>query len=86
MLANIESIFDDITIRCQELNKKYSIPQQQTQIKDIQLRIQRVSRLIQVKIFIYHFINCFNILFRKHRNILIKFVIKNMNVIIFLNN
>jgi len=48
MLANIESIFDDITIRCQELNKKYSIPQQQTQIKDIQLRIQRVSRLIQV--------------------------------------
>ncbi len=51
MLANIESIFDEVTIQSQKLEKQYSIPQQQTQIKDIQLRTQRVSRLIQVNIF-----------------------------------
>jgi hypothetical protein len=51
MLANIESTFDDVTIQSKELEKEYSIPQQQTQIKDIQLRTQRVSRLVQVKIF-----------------------------------
>jgi hypothetical protein len=52
MLVNIESNFDEMIIQSGELEKKYSIPQQQTQIKDIQLRIQRVSRLIQVNIFL----------------------------------
>ncbi|CAF4221510.1 unnamed protein product, partial [Rotaria sordida] len=47
MLANIESIFDDIIIQSKTLEQEYSIAQQQTQIKDIQLRTQRVSRLIQ---------------------------------------
>jgi hypothetical protein len=47
MLANIGSISDEVIIQFEELEQKYSIPQQQTLIKDIQLRIQRVSRLIQ---------------------------------------
>ena len=48
MLTKIESSFQEATARSEELEKQYSIPQQQTPIKDIQLRIQRVSRLIQV--------------------------------------
>jgi len=53
MLANIELCFDEVTIQSEELENEYSIPQQQTQLKDIQLRTQRVSRLIQVNIFLY---------------------------------
>ena len=52
MLANIESNFDDATTQSEALEEKYSLPQQQTQIKDIQLRTQRVSRLIQVNILV----------------------------------
>lgn len=50
MLANIESNFDEATEQSQGLESEYAIPQQPTQMKDIQLRTQRVSRLIQVKI------------------------------------
>ena len=53
MLGDIESIFEGVNNQSQNLEKEYSIPQQQTQIKDIQLRTQRVSRLIQVDIYIY---------------------------------
>lgn len=48
MLANIESTYDDVTIQSRELDREYSIPQQHTQIRDIQLRTQHISRLIQV--------------------------------------
>ena len=50
MLENIELNFDDTRSQSQALEKEYAIPQQPTQIKDIQLRSQRVSRLIQVEI------------------------------------
>lgn len=50
MLEHIESTFNDVNIQSQNLQQEYSILQQQTQIKDIQLRKQRVSRLIQVNI------------------------------------
>jgi hypothetical protein len=86
MLANSESTFDEVIIQSEELEEKYSIAQQQTQIKDIQLRIQHVSRLIQVHIFSFILINYFEILFRKQRNILIKYIAKNSNVKIFLIN
>jgi hypothetical protein len=52
MLTKIETSFQEVITRSEELEKEYSIPQQQTQIKDIQLRTQRVSRLIQVNIII----------------------------------
>ncbi|CAM4803210.1 unnamed protein product [Rotaria magnacalcarata] len=47
MLEAIESTFDDVSIQSKSLEQEYSVPQQQTQIKDIQLRKQRISRLIQ---------------------------------------
>lgn len=50
MLANVESTFDEVTGQSQTLEREYAIPQQPTQIKDIQLRIQRLSRLIPVRI------------------------------------
>jgi hypothetical protein len=87
MLANIELCFDEVTIQSEELENEYSIPQQQTQIKDIQLRTQRVSRLIQVNIFsLSLLIITGRFVFRKLRNISIKFIRKNKNVIIFSNN
>ncbi|CAF3855305.1 unnamed protein product, partial [Adineta steineri] len=43
----IETVFNNVNSESQNLEENYSIPQSQTQIKDIQLRIQRVSRLIQ---------------------------------------
>lgn len=52
MLANIESTFDEVTLESKTLEQEYSIPQQQTQIKDIQFHTQRVSRQIQVKFLI----------------------------------
>ena len=73
MLANSRSAFDEVSIQSNALEQKYSIPQQQTQLKDIQLRIQRVSRLIQVNLYdrfiLYRFV--FYIIIRKHLTILI---------------
>ncbi|CAF3475042.1 unnamed protein product [Rotaria socialis] len=47
MLEAIESTIDDVSMQSKSLEQEYSVPQQQTQIKDIQLRKQRVARLIQ---------------------------------------
>ena len=49
MLANAESTFDDACAQFQELEGQYSIAQPHTQCKDIRIRSQRVSRLIQVR-------------------------------------
>jgi len=84
MLGHIESMFDDVNIQSQSLEQDYAIPQQQTQIKDIQLRTQRVSRLIQVDMWIYLLIINIYFVFRKHLNILIKYLLKKKNLMIFL--
>ncbi|UJR37453.1 hypothetical protein I4U23_030156 [Adineta vaga] len=47
MLENIESIFDDLSNQCRKVEQQYFLPSHQTQIKDIQFRMQRVFRLIQ---------------------------------------
>ena len=52
MLAQIESIFDDLNIQCRRVEQEYFLPSHQTQLKDIQFRMQRVFRLIQVKILV----------------------------------
>lgn len=84
MLANIESTFDEAIGQSQALEKEYAIPQQPTQIKDIQLRIQRVSRLIPVRICLRDYFQW--ITFRKHRNISIKSIRNELNVMLFSND
>ena len=69
MLINSRSAFDEVSIQSNALEQKYSIPWQQTQIKDIQLRTQRVSRLIQVNLYdrlIFSFFFCIDAFLYHH--------------------
>lgn len=53
MLEKIEATFEDVHAQCQHLEQDYLLPSYHSQIKDIQFRMQRVSRLVQVGTFTF---------------------------------